>query len=101
MLFLGYSVERDGRRLSAIRNFSETRINDIFLQHVVAMTQSSYDRYVLGGLMQQGRRAPPEARSLADILQHMRQSPDAVTFMWKADAAALPELRILRVLWIE
>ena len=62
-LFLGLPVLRENRPLHAVRNASDTFLTEVFLQHVVAMSESAYDRRILAQMLQQGRPLPPELKS--------------------------------------
>jgi len=101
MLYLGYSVERGRIALRPVRNLSSARVNDVFLQHVVAMTESAYERRVLIAMLQKGRRPPTELRSVEEIARALERDPRAVSYLWLDEAAQFPSLRVLRVLWVE
>jgi hypothetical protein len=100
-VFLDLPVLRDGRPLHPIRNLSDASLDNIFLQYVVAMSQSAYDRRILTQVLQQGRPRPLELRSRAEILDALTADRYAVTYMWLKDVPTTPRLRVLRVLWTE
>ena len=100
-LFLGLPVFVNGNPLHAVRNRSDEQLDEIFLQQIVAMSQSAYDRQVLVGLNRQGSIRPPEATSPAQVLQALYADPNAVSFMWSRDVAHNPKVRVIRVLWSE
>jgi hypothetical protein len=100
-LFLGLPVFVKGIPLHAVRNRSDEQLDEIFLQQIVAMSQSAYDRQVLVGLNRQGSIRPPEAASVAQVLQDLYADPNAVSFMWSRDIAHNPNVRVIRVLWSE
>ena len=101
MLFLGHTVRIGGRTLAPIRNMSEAAIDNIFLQSVVAMSATRYDRYTLRIALQQGRPRPLEIRDSAILMSSLEQNPLGVSYFWETEARANPRLRILRVLWRE
>ncbi len=101
MLFLGYTVSRDGRSLRPVRNVSSPLLNDVFLQHVVAMSQASFDRRTLVATLQKGRSPPVEISTAPGVLRRLTGDPLAVSYMWLTDVQAHPELKVLRVLWVE
>lgn len=99
-LFLALPVLRDGHPLHPIRNLSEASLENIFLQYVVAMSQSAYDRRILTQVLQQGRQRPVEIGSRAALVETLAADKYAVSYMWLKDVPA-GRLRILRVLWTE
>ena len=98
-LFLGWPVLRDGRTLHPLRNESDAALTDIFLQYVVAMSQSAYDRRILAQVMQYGRPRPVVVDQPGNVLKALMADPYAVSYMWLKDVPTSPRLRILRVLW--
>jgi len=100
-LFLGYPVLRDNHALHAVRNLSDEQMSKVFLQHIVAMSESAYDRRILTQVLQQGRPRPLEVKSAAQVVQALAADRFAVSYMWLTDVPANPRLRVLRVLWAE
>ena len=100
-LFLGLPVLRENRPLHAVRNASDTFLTEVFLQHVVAMSESAYDRRILAQMLQQGRPLPAELKSSDAVVAALRADRWAVSYMWWRDVVENPRLRVLRVLWTE
>lgn len=100
-LFLGVPVLIDGKPLHPIRNGSEERLDDIFLQEIVAMSKEAYDRQILVGVNRQGWIRPAEAASVARLTEELYADPLAVSYMWLRDVEHNPRLKVLRVLWSE
>jgi hypothetical protein len=98
-LFLGLTVEQDGNRLRPVLNESDPQLKDIFLQNVVSMSESSYDRRVLQLSLTQGRKQPLVYRSYAQLASGVAADPEAVSYAWARDVAHDPRVRVLRVLW--
>jgi hypothetical protein len=101
MLFLGYVVQRQGQSLRPIRNLSDPLVNDIFLQHVVAMSGTAYDRRILIARLQKGRAPPDELATSAEVARRLRADPFAISYMWLDQVQFNPSVKILRVLWVE
>jgi hypothetical protein len=57
-LFLGLPVLLNGKLLHPLRNRADPRLDEIFLQQVVAMSESSYDRQILNAVNRQGVLRP-------------------------------------------
>ena len=100
-LFLGAPVLIDGKLLHPIRNRSDPRLDDIFLQQIVAMSQEAYDRQVLVGLNRQGWVRPPEAGTVTRVIADLNADPQAVSYVWLRDVEHNPRLKVLRTLWGE
>lgn len=100
-LFLDFPITVEKRPLHPVDNFSDPRLRDTFLQNVVAMTQSAYDRRILSKVNNEGRPLPLELESLNSVLRVLEADPLAVSFAWLKDVAGNPRLRIVRVLWQE
>lgn len=98
-LFLGLPVLVDGSLLHPVRNRSDKDLDPIFLQQIVAMSQSSYDRQILNGVNRQGWLRPMEVSSANRVLDALYADPNAVTFMWLHEVAHNPKVRVIRVLW--
>jgi hypothetical protein len=100
-LFLGVPVLVNGSPLHPIRNRSDARLDQIFLQEIAAMSQSAYDRQTLIGLNRHGWLRPEELDSSGRILDKLFVDPNAVSFMWQRDVARNPKIRVIRVLWTD
>ena len=100
-LFLGFPVLVDGKVLHAIRNRSDVRLDDVFLQQIVAMSQEAYDRQILVGLNRQGWVRPAEVGSVVRVIEYLYADPQAVSYVWLRDVEHNPRLKVLRTLWGE
>jgi hypothetical protein len=98
-LFLGLPILIDGSPLHPLRNRSDAQLDPIFLQQIVAMSQSAYDRQILNGVNRQGWLRPVEVSSTSRLLDSLYADPNAVTFMWLSEVAHDPRLRVIRELW--
>lgn len=98
-LFLGVPVLVNGTPLHPIRNRSDPLLDEIFLQQIVAMSQSAYDRQILIGVNRQGWLRPTELASSTRVLETLYSDPSAISFMWLRDVAREPRIRVVRVLW--
>jgi hypothetical protein len=101
MLFLGYTVNRGPRVLRPVRNVSTSLINNVFLQHVVAMSQAAFDRRILLASLQKGRPPPLELATSLAVAQRLVAEPLAVSYLWLTDVQSNADLKVLRVLWVE
>ncbi len=98
-LFVGLTVVASEQRLHPLRNDSDDLMRRVFFQSIVSMSEAVYDRRMLALTLQQGRTAPPVARSAAEVIDTLDARPDVVSFLWAADAERDPRVRVLRDLW--
>ena len=98
-LFLGRPVLVNGNQLHPLRNRSDALLDEVFFQHIVAMSDSNYDRQILIGVNRQLALRPVELNRTAEVIAALRADPNAVSFMWQRDVGHNPQLRIIRVLW--
>ena len=98
-LFLGIPVLVNGKLLHPVRIRSDPRLDEIFFQLIVAMSQSSYDRQILIGVNRQGWLRPVEYSREADVAAALTADPNAVSYMWQRDVGHNPGIRVIRVLW--
>lgn len=98
-LFLGVPVLINGSLLHPLRNRSDPQLDEVFLQQIVSMSQSAYDRQILVGVNRQGWLPPVEIRTPERVLDALHGDPNAVSFTWLRDVVHDPRIRVIRVLW--
>jgi hypothetical protein len=98
-LFLGLTVDSKGTRLRPLLNESEPQLKEIFLQNIVAMSDSTYDRYVLQLSLQRGSKQPVAYHSNAQLISAVAADAAAVSYAWARDVEHDARIRILRVVW--
>jgi hypothetical protein len=98
-LFLGLTVTQHGNRLRPALNESDPEIKELFLQTIVSMSDSTYDRYVLRLSLLQGRTQPTVYRNNAELINAVAADPTVVGYVWAKDVAHDPRIKILRVVW--
>ena len=98
-LFLGLTVTQHGSRLRPVLNESDSQMKEVFLQNIVSMSESTYDRYVLQLSLQQGRKQPVVYRSTAQLIDSVAADPAAVSYAWRKDVEHDGRILILRVVW--
>jgi hypothetical protein len=98
-LFLGLTVTQHGNRLRPVLNEADSEIKELFLQNIVSMSDSTYDRYVLRLSLLQGRTQPTVYRTNAGIINAVAADPTVVGYVWAREVAHDPRIKILRVVW--
>jgi hypothetical protein len=100
-LFLGLTVTHDGNRLRPVLNEADDRVKEIFLQNIVSMSDSTYDRRLLRLSLIQGQTQPTAYKNITLLINSVAADPSAVSYAWAKDVAHEPRIRILRVLWYD
>ena len=100
-LFLGIPVERGGVTLHALLNNSDAQLKNVFLQYVVSMSESAYQRRLLMLTLEQGRRMPTAYDDGGRLLAAVAANTGAVSYAWESAALRNPHVRVLRELWHE
>ena len=98
-LFLGMTVEHNAVGLRALLNEADPMVKEVFLQNVVAMTDTTYDRRLLRLAMQRGSVLPMVYTDKSKLLAALIADPNAVSFAWYRDVAQDKRIKVLRVLW--
>lgn len=98
-VYFGITVSIDGKRINAFRLRGDQRLNQIFLQSVIAMSEKSYERRLLSMVLKYGRPRPTEASDVAELVESISTNSQSVGYMWKSDADADARVRIIKVLW--
>jgi hypothetical protein len=98
-LFLGLTVTQHGNRLRPVLNEADPEIKELFLQNIVSMSDSTYDRYVLRLSLLQGRTQPSVYRNNAELINAVAADSTVVGYVWARDVAHDPRVKILRVVW--
>jgi hypothetical protein len=100
-LFLGLTVTQHGERLRPVLNESDPRVKDIFLQNVVSMSDTTYDRSVLRLALIQGQAKPIAYKDISLLLKAVIADPTAVSYAWAKDVAHEPRIKSLRIIWYD
>jgi hypothetical protein len=97
--YLGVRVVYENSPIRAIRLTSDDRLNQIFLQAVVAMSEETYERRLVSQLLKFGRPRPPEFDSIEDLVVALSDTPCSVAYMWNTDFDTQTGLKALKTIW--
>jgi hypothetical protein len=100
-LFLGLTVTQNGDRLRPVLDEADARVKEIFLQNIVSMSDTTYDRSVLRLALIQGQVKPIAYKDIALLIKAVIADPTAVSYAWAKDVAHDSRIKILRVLWYD
>ena len=98
-LFMGFRVISGGAELRAVRNRSDPRLDEIFLQNVVSLAEVMYERQLLLRKMREGAPIPKDFMSNDQVLHEVAHDPLTVSYTWASAAAQRSDIRVMRVLW--
>ena len=99
--YLGIAVTIAGGTVRPLRQQEDDRLNLIFLQSVIAMSQKSYERRLLSMMLKYGTPRPAEVDDRNDLIATLERNPHAIGYMWQSDAESDSRVRTIRVLWQE
>ena len=80
---------------------ADARVKEIFLQNIVSMSDTTYDRSLLRLALIQGQIKPIAYKDIALLLKAVEADPTAVSYAWAKDVAHESRIKILRVLWYD
>jgi hypothetical protein len=98
--YLGIAVTIDGAIVRPIRRGEDERLNQIFLQSVMAMSHRSYERRLLSLVLKFGTPRPAEAND-RELFELLAKYTNSVTYMWRSEADSDPRVKTIEVLWQE
>jgi hypothetical protein len=98
-LFLGVPTVSNGVRLIPLRNSSDPLLTEVFLQKVIFMSERNYERQLVSRVFRLGGTRPPKYTDIGELLDAVRQSPAAMTFMWSDQVAQTYGVKSCGVLW--
>ena len=98
-LFLGIPIVKDGVRLEPLRNESDPRLYEVFLQKAMFMSADHYERLLLGHVFRFGGEKPPALHDRTALLQAVQATSARVSFAWEHDLRGHTGVRPLQSLW--
>lgn len=99
--YLGIFVTIAGNTVRPVRQRDDSRLNQVFLQSVIAMSQRSYERRLLSMMLKYGTPRPAEVRDREALIEMLERNPHAIGYMWASDAESDRRVRKVKVLWQE
>ena len=98
-LFLGLTNGHKDGSIRPLRNMSDERLYNVFLQKVVFMSARNYERHLLSRVISMGGQRPPSYASQTELIQKLRSNPHSLSYMWEKTARNTPGIKILQKLW--
>jgi hypothetical protein len=97
--FMGFDVVVGGAVVRAARNRSDARLEKIFLQNVVDLSELVYERQILSRKLEKAAALPLEFLDNDRLLDAVARDPRIVSYAWATAVARRSDLRVLRILW--
>jgi len=98
-IYLGLRDSTGSQRSVPLGNRSDPLLYEVFLQKVIFMSARNYERQIISHVYQTGNQRIVMYDSKGDLLQHLANDPDSVSYMWATDGKVDSNLRILQVIW--
>ena len=98
-MFLGYRVSRDNNSITAIRNTQSVEQYQIFLQKVMFMSKTDYERRCLTLNFSKGNRKVEEEKDQKALFKILKHNPFMVTYMWRDELEEDEDIGVLQILW--
>jgi hypothetical protein len=98
-LFLGMTVTRGSGRLRPLLNDGDVQMRNVFLQNVVSMTDTVYDRRILRLAMAGEANLPARYTDKTALLNAVAGNKLAISYAWARDVEHDHRFKILRTLW--
>jgi len=98
-VFLAVPTVVDGVRLKPLLNESDPLVSEVFLQKVIFMSKSKYERQLVSRVFRVGGSRPPVFKDIAKLLAELRASPDRITYMWSDQFTPTDGVKSIGVLW--
>lgn len=97
--YLGVNAAVDGAHIRPYLLIGDRRLERIFVQSVIAMTERSYERRLLALTLKYGEPRPEAVASPDELARKLAASPLAIGYMWREDAEGRDGIRIVKPLW--
>lgn len=98
-LYLGAPLEKEGQRITPVRNLTDTMLYQVFLQKVMYMSAGRYERLLVSRVFRGGGRRLATVSTHSQLVETLGSDPYAVSYMWEQAALADPNIRIVGRLW--
>jgi len=95
-LFLGYPVKQNGKTISAIRNTSDQRAYQIFLEKLIHLSAKNYERRLMAKTFKTGAANVPVADSLDNLIAELLQADSTLSFMWMDEVDAQYGVKVIQ-----
>lgn len=96
--FLGAVHSHEAGAVVPVRNLANARAHELFVNAVLVISVSEYDRRLTARTLQSGLPLIAVARAQKDLERLLAEIPNAVTYVFESELANLPSLRVVQTL---
>ncbi|MBN4055615.1 hypothetical protein JYU12_02605 [bacterium AH-315-K03] len=100
-IFLGYSVKKNNKQIFAIRNKSDDKAYQIFLQKFIHLSAKNYERRLLSKTFRTGSPKVSLAQSVAELKSALIDNKSNISIMWFDEIKPGDGLQVIQTLWKE
>lgn len=97
--YFGIVVNIEGAIVRPFRLNNDSKLNQIFLQSVIAMSEKTYERRLLSLVLKYGTPRPDEFSNVDALASALRQSDCGIAYVFKRDADELDGIKTVKLLW--
>ena len=99
--YLGIRVSHEGHAIDAFRLKNDHKLNQIFFQSVVAMSERTYERRRLLLLLKYGQPRPRDFESVDSLVAGLKEASCSIAYLWQHDVDTRDGVKGIRILWQE
>ena len=99
--YLGIGVSTEAGQVRAFRLKGDRKLDKIFYQSVVSLSEKSYERHLLRQLLKYGRPRPREFESVKELIAALVSTPCSIGYAWDSDSKERIGIKVIRILWQE
>ena len=97
-VFLGYSVNKDGKEISAVRNISDKDAYQLFLSQLIRLSDRNYEKRLMSKTFRTGLANVPKEKSLEAVYAELKRGDAVLSFMWLDEAQAEPGVSVIQTI---
>lgn len=94
-LFMGLPVMQGGISIKPCRNMADERLNQVFLQKVVYMSERRYEQHLISRVFRIGGVRPKQYETNEQVVRALQEDPNRVSYMWADEARTMEGIKIL------
>lgn len=98
-IYFGIKVRRNNFQIRGLRNLTNSQLDKIFHQTVVAMTSKSYSRRLLAQILNSGTPRIAKFYNTEALKAELSNNTCNITYMWEEEVIHFQDLKIIKLLW--
>ena len=98
-IYLGLPPSEESRINQPVMNLSDPVLYKAFLKNVMHMTEMGFRRKTVKRIFRQGGEKVKQLKSNSELIEHLKNNNNNVTFMDSKTAQQSREIKVVQVLW--